>query len=212
MVLSTLLGVLLMIISFAHFFIAWKLFDVPIKVFGGEEKGMITNGVLQTIMYLQISSCPHFVIFSTRVSGWFWESMPSLTFIIAVGGTQIVAMLISVYGWDVFEATAIHWPWGCAVLGISTVMFMALDVVKVLVIRSWSFELTAKLWPTKARREELAKRQAKAAYRAKVMKNINKMKKVVKMVKVIVTWKKAAQKKLLGSIKPGSSQQTVVVF
>ncbi|RKO86255.1 hypothetical protein BDK51DRAFT_31847 [Blyttiomyces helicus] len=45
-------GVLLVCPSFAQYFIAKKVFNVD-------------PGVLQAIMYLQISSCPHFVTFST---------------------------------------------------------------------------------------------------------------------------------------------------
>ncbi|KAJ3059918.1 hypothetical protein HDU98_004061, partial [Podochytrium sp. JEL0797] len=55
-------------------------------------------GVLQTIMYLQISSCPHFVIFSTRLPGYFYENAPSWTFIIAVAGTQLIAMFMAMFG------------------------------------------------------------------------------------------------------------------
>jgi H+-transporting ATPase len=57
-------------------------------------------------MYLQISSCPHFVIFSTRLPGWFWENAPSLLFIIAVAGTQVFAAFVSIYGLEGLRATA----------------------------------------------------------------------------------------------------------
>jgi H+-transporting ATPase len=63
-------------------------------------------GIIQTIMYLQISSCPHFVIFSTRLPGWFWEAAPSWIFVVAVGGTQVFAMLMSIYGIEALQATA----------------------------------------------------------------------------------------------------------
>lgn len=89
--LSFILGFLLMIISFAHFFVARDAFGLD-------------KHTVQTIMYLQISSCPHFVIFSTRVETWFWKSMPSLLFIVAIGGTQVFAMLMSIYGVEFFEA------------------------------------------------------------------------------------------------------------
>lgn len=50
-------------------------------------------------MYLHISSAPHFMIFSTRLSGFFWENIPSIMFIAAILGTQIFALIISVFGW-----------------------------------------------------------------------------------------------------------------
>jgi magnesium-transporting ATPase (P-type) len=85
------LGFLLCVISFGHFFVAKFVYEVERKQ-------------LQTIMFLQISSCPHFVIFSTRVSTYFWKNTPSVMFVLAILGTQLVAMVMSVYGLDVFEA------------------------------------------------------------------------------------------------------------
>jgi hypothetical protein len=41
-------------------------------------------------------------------------------------------------------------------MGVSIVSFMLLDLVKVFVIKQWSFELTAKLWPTPKRKAERA--------------------------------------------------------
>ncbi|KAJ3165318.1 hypothetical protein HK101_000238 [Irineochytrium annulatum] len=174
--LSVILGFLLMLISFAHFFVARDVFHVD-------------DGVLQTIMYLQISSCPHFVIFSTRLPGPFWENMPSIPFIIAVGGTQVFAMFMSIYGVSVFEATPIGWGWGVSVLAVSTVSFMLLDFVKVKIIENWSFEMTAKFWPTKSALEKLAKRKERAIVKERVNKNIDKARQVVKMVTVLHKWK-----------------------
>ncbi|KAJ1547633.1 hypothetical protein HK405_005321 [Cladochytrium tenue] len=185
MFLSTLLGVLLMLISFAHFFTAWHHFGL--SPYGD------TEGVLQTIMYLQILSCQHFVIFSTRLQTWFWESMPSWI-IIAIAATQVFAMFTSIYGAEVFEATSIGWPWGITLLCISTVMFMLLDVVKVLVIRFWSFEVTARLWPTPLRRAELARRQARQAVHDAIFINVDKVRKVVALSQALSAWKLAEGK------------------
>lgn len=95
--LSTVLGVLLMGISYAHYFLALHFYpDV--------DPHSYEAGIIQTIMYLQISSCPHFVIFSTRLPGWFWEAAPSWVFVIAVGGTQVFAMFMSIYGIEALQA------------------------------------------------------------------------------------------------------------
>lgn len=83
---------------------------------------------MKSVMYLQISSCPHFVIFSTRLvepwyAIWIWvwfvfgnfvcysylcvrryKQFPHPIFFLAVFATQVFAMFISVYG--VFSA-----PW-----------------------------------------------------------------------------------------------------
>lgn len=92
-VLSTVLGLLLTGMSFVTYFIA--------------QANGLTDAQISTVMYLQISSCPHFVIFSTRTHGWFWESIPSPTFLFAVIGTQIFAMLICVYGVADLGSTAV---------------------------------------------------------------------------------------------------------
>ncbi|KAK3828206.1 MAG: hypothetical protein J3Q66DRAFT_409586 [Benniella sp.] len=100
--LSVVLGTLLTGLSFTHFFIARDVI-------------VVSKEQLEAIMYLHISSAPHFVIFSTRLSGYFWENMPSPIFFVAVMGTQVFAMLICVYGvyifkrWS-FEFTAHAWP------------------------------------------------------------------------------------------------------
>ncbi|KAI9339448.1 hypothetical protein DFJ73DRAFT_779334 [Zopfochytrium polystomum] len=206
MVLSALLGVLLMLISLAHFYVAWFHFGLsPYDISTADHEG--TLPILQTIMYLQISSCPHFVIFSTRVQGYFWESIPSVIFIIAVGGTQIFAMFMSIYGIKAFEATAIGWAWGASVLAISTVIFMILDVVKVMVIRYWSFELTAKLWPTKQRTAELRRRVAAKKVHDRIYTHVDKIRRVVTIHNALAQWKAASAKKM----RPALSAETVVV-
>ena len=97
MTLSFILGTLLMIISFAHFYVLKAHFDAT-------EDPLMAYRKLQTAMYLQISSCPHFVIFSTRVTTWWWKNKPSFTFLASIIGTQIVAMFMAVYGWEGVEA------------------------------------------------------------------------------------------------------------
>ncbi|KAI8335422.1 plasma-membrane proton-efflux P-type ATPase [Chlamydoabsidia padenii] len=162
--LSAILAVFLAALSFAHFYIARDVFHV-------------TNNELHSIMYLHISSAPHFVIFSTRVPGYWYKNMPSWIFTACIIGTQIVALLFSVYG--VFgegEGVApCGWPWGLAVLGISLVFFMFLDVVKVYVFRYWNFEMTAKLVPVKSRREKLALRQSDYAQQVRVQQSWDKV-------------------------------------
>ncbi|KAF9908978.1 hypothetical protein BX616_011325 [Lobosporangium transversale] len=168
--LSVVLGVLLTGLSFAHFYIAEQVFKVH-------------PDQLEAIMYLHISSAPHFVIFSTRLSGYFWENMPSPIFFIAVMGTQVFAMLICVYGVIVKEA--IGWGWGCAVLGISLVYFILLDFVKVYIFKNWSFEFTAHAWPTKAAKEKLAARKVRVVQQERVWKSIDNVRQVGLKIKAI---------------------------
>ncbi|KAJ3271173.1 hypothetical protein HK104_004732, partial [Borealophlyctis nickersoniae] len=190
--LSFILGVLLVGISFAHFFVARDVFNVDRRK-------------LETIMYLQISSCPHFVIFSTRLPTWFWKSRPSLIFTFAIGITQVFAMFMSIYGVDALHAVPIGWGWGVSVICISLISFMFLDIVKVLVIRHWSFELTAKLWPAPARKAEVVKRRARKVIDDRVRINNKKAKKVLLLSRVINAWKSSRK-----ALPPAESSATVV--
>jgi H+-transporting ATPase len=158
--LSFILGVLLMIISFAHYYVA---------------KPLVTEAQLHTIMYLQISSCPHFVIFSTRVGTWWWKSMPSWTFFLAIMGTQIFAMFMSIFGVEALQCVAVGPAWGIGVLAVSCVMFMLLDVVKVYVFKMWSFELTVKLFPTPKRKAILTERKALQVRTERARRNWDKV-------------------------------------
>ncbi|KAI8068323.1 plasma-membrane proton-efflux P-type ATPase [Gongronella butleri] len=162
--LSVVLAVLLAALSFGHFYVARDVFHV-------------TDNELHSIMYLHISSAPHFVIFSTRVPGFWWENMPHWIFAVCIIGTQVVALFMSVYG--VFgerEGVApCGYGWGFAVLGISLVYFMFLDVVKVYIFRMWSFEMTAKVVPLKSRRAKLASRQLDDAHHERVQESWKKI-------------------------------------
>ncbi|KAI8611537.1 hypothetical protein BC830DRAFT_1084003 [Chytriomyces sp. MP71] len=161
-------------------------------------------------MYLQISSCPHFVIFSTRLPGYFYENAPSWIFILAVAGTQVFAMFMSIYGVRGLDATAIGWPWGITVLAISTCMFMLLDIVKVQIIRRWSFELTVKLVPTATRKAILQERLAKRVVKERAKSNVAKARKVLYMTMGLVAWQKTMEKRGRKML-PESSSTTINV-
>jgi H+-transporting ATPase len=178
--LSIVLGTLLTGASFAHYYIAKDVFG-----FNAEK--------IASVMYLHISSCPHFVIFSTRLSGYFWENIPSITFIIAVLGTQVFAMLISIYG---LLTPAIGWGWGVSIISISLVYFVFLDFVKVQLFKYWSFELTATLWPSKTRKTKLQDRKSNAISQARISQNISKVRKVVIMSRVLLAFKKSSMKSI----------------
>ncbi|KAF9927415.1 hypothetical protein FBU30_003273 [Linnemannia zychae] len=173
--LSVVLGALLTALSFAHFFIADRIFNV-------------SAAKLEAIMYLHISSAPHFVIFSTRLSGYFWENMPSPIFFIAVMGTQVFAMLICVYG--VIVGEAIGWGWGTAVIVISLVYCVFLDFVKVYIFRYWSFEFTATAWPTKARKDKLNARKMRVIQQQRVWSSIDHVRQVGAKIKVLEALKR----------------------
>jgi len=167
MTLSVVLGILLTIASYVHFFIGKYAFELD-------------DDTLATIMYLQMSSCPHFVIFSTRLSGHFWENPPSLIFFLAVVLTQVFAMFISIYG---VLSTPCGWGWGASVMAVSLTYFMLLDLVKVWFYRVWNYELTVKLWPTKVRKERLRVKKEKQAAALRVALIVAKVRKVCRVVR-----------------------------
>ncbi|CAG8478790.1 H(+)-ATPase [Gigaspora rosea] len=180
-VLSLILGTLLTGVSFAHFYIARYVFNID----KDDQR-------LETIMYLHISSAPHFVIFSTRLSGYFWENLPSPVFFIAVLGTQVFAMFISIYG---VLTAAIGWAWGVSIIVVSLLFFFVLDFVKVAVFKYWSFELTAKLWPTPKRKNKLRDRKLDRIYQERVTQSVAKVRKVVAITKVILAFQHSQKSK-----------------
>ncbi|KAF9158939.1 hypothetical protein DFQ26_007089 [Actinomortierella ambigua] len=172
--LSVVLGALLTALSFAFFFVSRDVMD-------------LSEPEVEAIMYLHISSAPHFVIFSTRLAGHFWENFPSPIFFISVMGTQVFAMLICIYG--VIVGAPIGWVKGIVIIAISLVYFVLLDFVKVFIFRHWSFEFTARAWPTKERREKLAARNIRVIQQKHVWASIDEVRKVGLKIKVINAFK-----------------------
>lgn len=66
--------------------------------------------------------------------------MPSLAFTLVVLGTQVIALVLSVYGAFGADATnigSIGWPRGLIIIAISLGTFMVIDLLKVLTIFVW---------------------------------------------------------------------------
>ncbi|KAF9111850.1 hypothetical protein BGX27_004354 [Mortierella sp. AM989] len=175
---SVILGLCLTALSFAHFYFFWKHYGyAPV-----EEKADESLRKLESIMYLHISSAPHFVIFSTRLTGYFWENLPSPIFAVVIIGTQIIALLMVIFGGLTPKVPAGQ---AIVVLLISFLYFIVLDVVKVQLFKLWSFELTAKLVPTRARRLKLADRKSAKTQQERVWSSINEVRKVAVMTAVV---------------------------
>jgi H+-transporting ATPase len=124
------------------------------------------------------------LIFSTRLSGFFWENLPSWFFFVAVMGTQVFAMIISIVGIHGF-IHGIGPAAGFIIIFISLGFCFVLDAVKVLVFRIWSFEFTAKLLPTPARKRKLEQRKARAIVEARVTHNIARVKKALTVTEAV---------------------------
>ena len=172
------LAILLCALSFAHFFVFWKHFGYePLTTTGDGPEHR-----LESVMYLHISSAPHFVIFSTRLTGYFWVNLPSPMFAIVIIGTQIVALLMVVFGG---LTPKIPFSQAIVILLISFVYFIFLDIVKVQMFKMWSFELTAQFVRTPARRKKLAERMARKKQQVAVWKDIDKIREVVLKLKCL---------------------------
>ncbi|KAF9404601.1 hypothetical protein BGZ94_004058 [Podila epigama] len=130
--LSCLLGLLLTGFSFGHFYYFWKVKGYAPQPDTAEATA---DRSLDSVMYLHISSAPHFLIFSTRLSGYFWENMPSLLFTVVIVGVQLVAVLMVIFGWF---TPAIPVGQALAIFGISCISCVMLDVIKVQVFKHWT--------------------------------------------------------------------------
>ncbi|KAG0243845.1 hypothetical protein BGX31_010169 [Mortierella sp. GBA43] len=169
-VLSCVLGVLLTGVSFGHFYYFWKTHDyVPYP----EAAGDGVDRRLDSVMYLHISSAPHFLIFSTRLTGFFWESVPSLLFTSVIIGTQVIALLMVIFGW---LTPAIPVGQALAIFGISFVSCVVLDTIKVLVFKYWNGIVRVFSCAPFGNRRKVAKaRKQKAVQQERVWKNVREI-------------------------------------
>lgn len=101
-------------------------------------------------------------------------------------GTQVIAFIFSIFGvfGESSNVGAISWQWGLAILGISLITFMLLDFVKVWIFKSWSFELTARLWPTPGRRARVRQRESNRRRRENAQYNWSRVANVARTVQV----------------------------
>ncbi|KAI8606323.1 hypothetical protein EDD21DRAFT_361221 [Dissophora ornata] len=175
---SIILGSCLTALSFAHFFTFWKHFGyAPV-----DDTAPYDDRKLESIMYLHVSSAPHFVIFSTRLTGYFWENLPSPIFAAVIIGTQIIALLMVIFGGLTPKVPAGQ---AIVVLLISFMYFILLDFVKVQIFKLWSFELTATFVPTSVRRHKLADRKAAKIQQERVWGSVDKVRKIAVMAAVV---------------------------
>ena len=113
---ASVLGVAGVIASFGLFYL-------------GERVFRLDRAVIQSLMYLKLSVAGHLTIFVTRTRGPFWSTRPAPILLFAVGGTQVVATIIAVYG---LFMPAIGWGWALAVWGYALAWFFVNDRVKLL--------------------------------------------------------------------------------
>jgi len=113
---ATMLGIAGVVASFTLFYL-------------GESVFHLSQETIQSLMYLKLSVAGHLTVFVARTRGPFWSVKPARILLIAVGGTQLVATLIAVYG--LFMAP-LGWAWAGIVWGYALAWFLVNDRVKLL--------------------------------------------------------------------------------
>jgi len=116
---ATVLGLVGPIAAFGLFYLADRVLHIP-------------RPQVQTMMYLMLSVAGHLTIFQTRTRGPWWSIRPARILLLAVGGTQVAATLICVFG---FLVTPLWWGWAAMVWGYALVWFLITDPVKLLAYR-----------------------------------------------------------------------------
>jgi len=111
---ATTLGVFAMLRSFGIFYL-------------GKSVLHLSNDILQTLVYLNLSVGGHLTLFSARTRGPFWAIKPAPILLIAVVGTQVVATFIAVYG---LLMTPLGWTYAGVIWGYCLVLFLIQDRVK----------------------------------------------------------------------------------
>jgi H+-transporting ATPase len=84
--------------------------------------------VLQSFIYLKLSVAGHLTVFVARTRGHFWSVKPAKPLFAAVIVTQLVATLITVYG---FLLPAMGWNLALLVWGYAFALFVITDFIKV---------------------------------------------------------------------------------
>jgi H+-transporting ATPase len=118
--LSSVLGILGVIASFALFWIAESYLHMP-------------RPSVQTLMFLKLLVAGHLTIYLTRTVKPFWgRPWPSWRLLVAGESTHVLGTLAAVYGWGM---TPLGWFYALAVWGYSLGWFVVNDLVKIAVYR-----------------------------------------------------------------------------
>jgi H+-transporting ATPase len=121
---ATVLGIIGMVASFGLFYL-------------GENVFHLSRDVIQSLIYLKLSVAGHLTVFVARTRGPFWSVKPAKILLLAVGGTQLVATLIAVYG---LFMSPLGWTWAGFVWGYALVWFLINDRVKLIAYRIFDRE------------------------------------------------------------------------
>ena len=112
---ATLLGVIGVLESFAVLYIGKDIFH-------------LSNAVLQSFIYLKLSVSGHFTVFLARTKRHFWSIKPAKSLLGAVIITQLIATLITVYG---FLLPKMGWGLAGFIWLEAAIVFVVSDFIKV---------------------------------------------------------------------------------
>ena len=112
---ASFLGMIGVISSFGIFYI-------------GENVLHLSREMIQSFIYLKLSVAGHLTVFVARTRGPFWSIKPSRVLFLAVVITQMIATLITVYG---FIITPIGWKLALFVWAYALTAFVLTDLIKV---------------------------------------------------------------------------------
>ncbi|MGB8264511.1 MAG: plasma-membrane proton-efflux P-type ATPase [Dehalococcoidales bacterium] len=113
---SSILGIFGVLSSFGLFYVGLDVLH-------------LSKDVVMTLMYLKFSIAGHLTVFVARTREPFWSEKPARILLLAVGGTQVLATFIAVYG---LLMTPLGWALAGLVWGYALVMFIVQDRVKLL--------------------------------------------------------------------------------
>jgi H+-transporting ATPase len=112
---ASFLGLIGVVSSFGIFYIGERVLD-------------LSREMIQSFIYLKLSVAGHLTVFVARTRGPFWSIKPSRVLFLAVVITQMIATLITVYG---FIITPIGWNLALFVWAYALAAFVLTDLIKV---------------------------------------------------------------------------------
>jgi H+-transporting ATPase len=104
------------------------VFESFIVLYIGLDYFNLGPDVLQSFIYLKLSVSGHLIVFAARTKGPFWSVKPALPLFAAVVVTQLVATLITVYG---FLLPAMGWNLAIFIWVEALIVFVIVDIIKV---------------------------------------------------------------------------------
>ncbi|KAI7872042.1 hypothetical protein BDF14DRAFT_1755639 [Spinellus fusiger] len=99
--------------------------------FGTQSFDDPNDGILHSVIYLQVSTISQSLIFITRSQSWFFMERPSVLLMLAFVVAQLIATFIAVYAsWEFTEISGCGWTWAGIAWIWNIIWFFPLDIIK----------------------------------------------------------------------------------